>query len=342
MANLLPFPRSLGVQITNRCNLACKHCFNLSGPSGQEELSLDTLTEIWDQAKHMGISQVRLGGGEPTVHPNFAQIVLEASARGLEIWIYTNGLFSLPLREQVSRLPIHRYVVSLEGLCYANDAIRGRGSFELAIATIAWLKQGGHPVSIGTHLHRSGLADIKKMIVLAAELGVPIKFSPLRPAGRALENLRDEILSPSDFYRAVQIIGQMRLRFPDIQIGTDFDILLPVTSNPATAGQAGCPAGNSMMNINYDGYIYPCIFLATPEHEFAAGHLTQASLATVWQESALFRRFRELERDAECQRCFAYQHTCAGGCPAMAYFLAGRLEAHDPQCFAKLIAPSNS
>jgi len=93
-----------------------------------------------------------------------------------------------------------------------------------------------------------------------------------------------------------------------------------------------------MLNVGYDGCVYPCAFLITPEREFAAGHLRQAPLLTLWRESPVFQIFRTLEKEAPCQGCFAYGKLCAGGCVAVSYFSAGRLTAADSTCFLDCIS----
>lgn len=96
-----------------------------------------------------------------------------------------------------------------------------------------------------------------------------------------------------------------------------------------------------MLNVNYDGYVYPCAFLVTPQQEFAAGHLHEARLLNLWRESHAFLPFRTLEKDSVCQNCFAYGQTCVGGCVAVSYFTTGRLDAQDPTCFIELVSPAD-
>jgi len=334
-----PVPESVGVNITNRCSLSCRHCFNRSGEGAVQELSLADLLSLFDQVRDMGGKHVRLSGGEPTLRPDFAAIVWEANRRGLGISINTHGQYLADTRQRLADLPIDLFVISLEGLPDANDLVRGEGTFDRAVDAAVWLRDLGRSVTLGVHLRSSNLGDVAGLIALAAKLDVNIKFSPLRPIGRAREHLSDEMLSPLDFYRAVQAITRLRTEYPGLRISTDFDILRPVESSaPPPPSRASCPAGRSWLNVNYDGYVYPCAFLVTPQREFAAGHVHQAPLLTLWRESPVFLPFRTLEKDAQCQSCFAYGQTCLGGCLAMSYFTTGRLDAHDPTCFIQHVS----
>ena len=332
---------SVGVEITNRCNLACRHCFNHSGEGALQELALDELLCLFDQVRDMGGTRIRISGGEPTLHPNFAAIVAGASQRGLLVALNSHGMYSAHLRAQMADLPIETFIISLDGLRDANDMIRGRGVFDRAVDTVAWLRGMQRSVVLGVHVGRYNANDVEGLIALAAQWGADIKFAPVRPVGRAREGLRNSVLLPIEFYQLVQTVTRLRGRYLHIQISTDLDILRPIDpATPRLPAQASCPAGRSMLNVNYDGYVYPCAFLVTPQREFAAGRLSDTPLLTLWQESPVFAPFRTLNKDARCQTCFAYGRTCVGGCVALSYFAAGRLDALDPTCFMEYVPPT--
>lgn len=334
---------AIGVEITNRCNLTCRHCFNHSGEGALQELSLPVLIGIFEQIRDMGQTRVRISGGEPTLHTDFAQVVLEAERHGLEVSINSHGLYAPSTRAQLIDLPIALFIISLDGLRTANDMIRGKGVFDRVKEAILWLRASNRNVVLGVHLRRSNIDDVPGLFALAAELDVALKFSPVRPIGRARTNLDGEILTSSDLYHAVQTITHLRPMYPELSISTDFDILQPASCTILTGAlppaRACCPAGRTMLNINYDGYVYPCAFLVTGRREFAAGHIGEANLPDIWHNSPVFQPFRTLIKDVQCQRCFAYGQTCTGGCLAMSYFMTGRLESHDPTCFIQHVKP---
>jgi len=335
-------PELIGVEITSRCDLACRHCFNNSGTGPVQELSIVDLAYLFDQVQEMGIETIRISGGEPTLHPEFPTVVTEAHRRGLRISINTHGLYSPRAKAQIAGLPIELFIISLDGLRDVNDSIRGEGVFDRVIDTVTWLLGLDRSVTLGVHLTRSAIDDVAGLIALASKLGAGIKFAPVRPLGRAQEYLGEETLSPADFYRAVRTITRLRAHFPAIKISTDFDILRPVDHlHPPAPSRASCPAGRSMLNVNYDGYVYPCAFLVTPQRDFAAGHLRENPLLNLWRESPVFLPFRTLEKGVVCQNCFAYGQTCVGGCVAVSYLTAGRLDAHDPTCFIEFVSPAD-
>ena len=333
-AHINQAPEQVGIEITNRCDLACRHCFNHSGEGELEELSRRDLQELFGQLSGMGVTRVRLSGGEPTRHPDFTQIILDAQKCGLGVTINTHGIFSDARCEAFAQLPVEQWILSLDGLQAANDQIRGKGMFDRAVANATRLKQLGQAVQLGVHLCRLNKSDVPGLINLASDLGVDIKFSPLRPIGRAVSEMADQFLMPVEFYRCVQTITRLRASLSHIRITTDFDILQPVDpSTHPTLKPPTCPAGRSMLNVNYDGFVYPCAFLVTLDRAFAAGRVQDASLSSLWRGAPVFQLFRALVKEDACQKCFAYRQTCTGGCLAVSYVLTGRLEPRDPTCF---------
>jgi radical SAM protein with 4Fe4S-binding SPASM domain len=328
--------KRFGLEVTGRCNLHCRHCFNRSGGDVQQDLSLEVVERILGEAHALGAKYLRLSGGEPTMHRDFAAVVRAARKLAMTVSINSNGLYSEAVWGDVLEAQIDRFILSLDGLRVTNDAIRGAGVFDQVVETGRRLVGEGRGVTLGVHLCRTNYQDVEGLVELAARLGVSIKFSPVRPLGRA-QQMRDEILTPAQFYQVVRRVTELRCEYPSIKIVTDFDILeQAAASQPADPKRSRCLAGHSL-NIGFDGYVYPCAFLATPQHEFAAGHISEKSLADMYRNAPVFHRFRTLGTSQRCQSCFAYRRSCVGGCPAMAYFSTGDLESHDPTCFVDYV-----
>jgi radical SAM protein with 4Fe4S-binding SPASM domain len=325
----------VGADITNRCNLRCKHCYNCSGEGSVQELSLDQLIPIFDQLHQFGQRTLQISGGEPTLHPDFPTIVAKAARRGMKVCINTNGVLGATDRQRLSGMRLCRVAVSLDGMRENNDRVRGNGVFDEAVDSIPFFQRIADEVTLATHIFRSNVGEVAALVSLARQLGVSIKFSPLRPIGRATQWMKDEVPTAQDFLSVVETIACLRRAHPGVVIKTDFDVLCPAQAVPQQppALRAACPAGRSRLNVSYDGYIYPCSFLATPEREFAVGKLGDTPLAVLWQNSVMLQRLRTNRRGPRCEQCAAYGRECVGGCVAMAYFATGRLDAPDPVCF---------
>jgi len=333
-------PEVIGIAITGRCNLRCRHCFNLSGPENHHELPLEIIEKILAEMRTWKVRMLRITGGEPTIHRRFHEI-LEACARdSLSVAINTNGIYSAQLLSYLRTAPIAVFLVSIDGLERHNDAIRGAGTFAAAMNACCELAAAGQHVMISMHVGRSNRQDVAGLIQLAAESGVDVKISSLRPIGRARDELPGELIRPEEYLDVVRQIVHLRRWFPDTTILTDFDIIAgspPDDDCRRNPGGASCKAGRTMVNVNYDGRIYPCGFFHTGEGEFSAGNVYDDLIGDVWADSPVFQPFRVHRKSDTCQSCGHYQRECNGGCPAIAHFATGRLDAHDPTCFSGLI-----
>lgn len=335
-------PKVVGVEITGRCQLRCRHCFNRSGPDNRQELSLTMIVRLLDEMQSWGVDQIRLSGGEPTYHGQFRELVRACSERKIKIAINSHGIYSEEMIQYLQSAPIDLFFISIDGLEANNDAIRGPGNFARALQSCRRLRIAGQKVIISMHVCAGNFRDVRGLIAQAAEIGAGIKLSPLRPIGRAIEELPHSLIKPSDFYEVVREVSRSRNIHPDIQILTDFDILDGAKEGDCARdpSSASCKAGRTMVNINYDGGIYPCAFFVTPEGEFSAGNIHENSVTDVWRNSLAFEPFRSHSKSETCQSCDHYQKRCSGGCPAISHYISGYLDSHDPTCFADLAGSS--
>ena len=70
---------SLSLEITNRCNFKCVHCFveNRQSPNSHQHLSLDQIRIVLKQAYNMNVFKITITGGEPFLHPQIIEILEE-------------------------------------------------------------------------------------------------------------------------------------------------------------------------------------------------------------------------------------------------------------------------
>ena len=87
-----PIPMHAAIEITSRCNLKCKHCYNSSSPECNEVMSLEKAIELFSILKRWGIGTIELTGGEPLTHPNFKEVLRSAQAHFDLVAVITNGV----------------------------------------------------------------------------------------------------------------------------------------------------------------------------------------------------------------------------------------------------------
>ena len=141
----LDAPICLTWELTYACNLACVHCLSSSGKRDPRELSTRQCKDIIDELERMQVFYVNIGGGEPTVRPDFWELVDYATAHHVGVKFSTNGVRITP--EVAARLAASDYVdvqISLDGAtAEVNDAVRGDGSFAMATRALENLAAAG-------------------------------------------------------------------------------------------------------------------------------------------------------------------------------------------------------
>ncbi len=165
----LPSLRYLLFNITRKCNLACRHCY--SGKAGSEEIGIDMFENAVSQFEEMGGMKLMISGGEPLLHSRFWELMKVLKPFKLRIVILSNGTL---IDNAVAR-KLTGYVdevqISIDGI-RSHDILRGKGSFDRAIAGISALKRYNVPVSIATMVHRYNISEFDKMQKLFFDLEV--------------------------------------------------------------------------------------------------------------------------------------------------------------------------
>ncbi|HEX2437387.1 MAG TPA: radical SAM protein [Methylomirabilota bacterium] len=190
---------ALWVQITGTwCNLQCAHCLNASGPKNPWLAALDAAeTQRWiEEAATLGVKEIYFTGGEPFLHPEIEAMLAFALHRA-PTTVLTNGtLIDEAMAGALAALAAGaRYSleirVSLDDPDRArNDAIRGRGAFDRALAAMRRLHERGLlPILTATEVEAAppGAARYDRLRRLLLDAGVTrprVKILPLFPVGR--------------------------------------------------------------------------------------------------------------------------------------------------------------
>ena len=169
-ANKAPEPslRYLELQITNKCNLICRHCY--LGEAGKTDLDYETAIKIFDEFEKMQGLRLLITGGEPILHKRFWGINVRLPDYGFRSIMLSNG--TLITKGIAERLNVHEVQVSLDGMENGHDAIRGKGSFKKAIAGIESLKSAGIDVSIATMIHSKNTEEFEDLNRLIEEMAI--------------------------------------------------------------------------------------------------------------------------------------------------------------------------
>ncbi|MBN2320700.1 MAG: radical SAM protein [Acidobacteria bacterium] len=100
----------MDIELTERCNLNCIHCY-INQPAGDREIQAgemdtDRVKTVLKEAADLGCLSVRFTGGEPLIRPDFTELYLFARQLGLRIILFTNATLITPdLAEILARTP---------------------------------------------------------------------------------------------------------------------------------------------------------------------------------------------------------------------------------------------
>jgi mycofactocin radical SAM maturase len=324
----LEAPICLTWELTYACNLACVHCLSSSGKRDSRELTTAECKAVLDQLQAMQVFYVNIGGGEPTVRPDFWTLVEYATAHQVGVKFSTNG--SRITAEVAARLACSDYVdvqISLDGAtAEVNDAVRGGGSYATAIRAMEHLAMagfGGFKISVVVTRHNVDQLDEFKE--LADHYGAQLRLTRLRPSGRGAM-VWDQLHPTAAQQR--QLYDWLLVRGEQVLTGDSF-FHLAAYGEPLP-GLNLCGAGRVVCLIDPVGDVYACPFAI--HDEFLAGNVRdQGGFAMVWRGSDLFSDLRSPTTGGACQKCSAYD-ACRGGCMAAKFFTGLPLDGPDPEC----------
>ncbi|HEY3958297.1 MAG TPA: radical SAM/SPASM domain-containing protein [Streptosporangiaceae bacterium] len=145
-------PGFLWLEITGKCPLQCSHCYAESGPVGTHgPMTAGDWRSVIGQAAAVGVCTVQFIGGEPTLHPQFADLLRHAIDSGLAVEVYTNLLHVKDAWwELFSRLGVSLATSYYSDSARQHEAItRRRGSHARTRANITEAVRRGIPLRAG-------------------------------------------------------------------------------------------------------------------------------------------------------------------------------------------------
>jgi SynChlorMet cassette radical SAM/SPASM protein ScmE len=171
-------PKSVDLEITNRCNLRCTYCshFESDGDVGHD-LPKEEWLKFFEELNHCAVTNVTLSGGEAFIRKDLKELIESIVRNRMRFGILSNG--TLITDEMAAFLAstgrCDSVQVSIDGsMPITHDACRGEGSFVKAINGIKHLQKHGVPVTVRVTIHRKNLYDLEAVSKLLLEdIGLP-------------------------------------------------------------------------------------------------------------------------------------------------------------------------
>src|SRR5450631_1572086 len=299
----LAAPICLTWEWTYACNLACAHCLSSSGRRDPDELTTAEMMSVVDELRAMQVFYVNVGGGEPTVRPDFWELLDYAVANQVGVKFSTNGLRLDAGRAR--RLAGTDYVdvqISLDGASrQVNDAVRGHGSYDLALGAMENLAAAGfRDFKISVVMTRHNVPQLDEFAALAARFGAQLRITRLRPSGRGAD-VWDQ-LHPTDQQQR-EIYLWLMAHGEGVLTGDSFFHLNALGGTPLP-GLNLCGAGRVVCLIDPVGDVYACPFAI--HDAFKAGSVRgDGGFSQVWRTSDLFADLRRPQSAGACESCSA-------------------------------------
>jgi len=324
----LDAPICLTWELTYACNLQCVHCLSSSGQRDERELSTAEAKKILDDLRDLQVFYINIGGGEPMVRRDFFELLEYSVANGIGVKFSTNGAFID--EEKAQRLAAMDYLdiqISLDGVDAAtNDAVRGEGSYDMAIRAMENLKAANFgQFKISVVVTRHNVSQLDQFKALADHYGAQLRITRLRPAGRGADTWHE--LHPTNAQQR-EIYNWLLKHGENVLTGDSFFHLNAL--GESLPGLNMCGAGRVVCLIDPIGDVYACPFVI--HDEFKAGNVRdEGGFSRVWKQSDLFLSLREPQSAGACASCGAFD-ACQGGCMAAKFFTGLPLDGPDPEC----------
>ena len=321
-------PICLTWELTYACNLACVHCLSSSGKRDPRELSTDECKAVVDELQKMQVFYVNIGGGEPTVRPDFWEILDYSIDHNVGVKFSTNGIKLDKKRSaQLARTDYVDVQISLDGATAdINDNVRGPGSYDTAMRALENLAEAGFvQPKISVVMTRQNVDQLDEFKAISDKFGAQLRITRLRPSGRGAD-VWDELHPTAAQQRT--LYDWLVARGDGVLTGDSFFHLSAY--GEALPGLNLCGAGRVVCLIDPVGDVYACPFAI--HDEFLAGNVrSPGGFETVWRESELFTELRQPQTGGACRSCGHYD-ACQGGCMAAKFFTGLPLDGPDPEC----------
>ena len=182
----------LFVEVTNRCNLHCAHCYGSFGAGSHTDLEPEALQPLVSDAVRCGLEHLDFTGGEPMMNPRFPEFLELADSLSLRTTVFTNlTARSDALVSSVLAYRVERVITSLESTNPAvHDEFRGRaGAFADTMVAMRHLQDLGVPVTVNVVVGRHNEDDVIRSVGELRERGFAVHVDFMLSEGRASSRL---------------------------------------------------------------------------------------------------------------------------------------------------------
>lgn len=292
---------SVGIGLTNECNLRCLHCY-------RPDTVIDRLTleDVKRVCESIPVKSMNLGVGENGLHPDYHAILDYLAQRGIKTSITSNGL-SLQVLTDKEIKRFHSVEFSLDFPTEReHDAFRGKGNWRTVMGAFERCSALGLKITVTSVMMSINYEKLPQLAKVATSLGANLRVNVYQPS-----KTDRFTLSYDQFWN-----GFKRLLESTRLVATTEPVLAAVLGLDGFAG-SGC--GRSTVRVSPDGRILPCTY-------WPKSRLTLTDLQRLKARIIETEEFQEARiAPPVCQDC-----PCRGGCAGRRALVG--LHEPDPYC----------
>ena len=308
------FPTQVSIEVTRRCPLECRHCYNNLAMNDAEarrgELTLEEHVRLLDELVDCGSLWLLYTGGEIFARADFLDIYREAKRRGFLITLFTNGtMITARVADALAEWRPFSVEITLYGATRETYEALTQipGSYERCMRGIQALLERNLPLKLKTVPTTVNVHEVYAMQHLAEELGVEFKFDPMvNPRIDCSSSPLGVRLSPE------QVVA---LEFQDPHREREYrrmamDELATGCGAKTEAGHVySCGGGVNSFAVDPEGRLTICVLSHQEGYDWRRGSLREA-----WETFFPKVRYKPRTRPTKCDRCGI--QTLCGMCPA--------------------------
>jgi radical SAM protein with 4Fe4S-binding SPASM domain len=289
--------------VTYRCNLHCAFCYSESSPERSLGPNARTRREIVTRLAEWGVLKLALGGGEPTILPDFADLLSAIRAANMVPNVTTNGTIS---SEAVVRaLATHAGVVHLSAdRPELLDAARGQGVFARLGKTAVVLLAAGVRLGINLLLTPYNAHDLRRSLEALLDLGVQT-VTLLRPKGAWAAEHWPGFPTANDLARMADDLRCFMETKPPLRLYVDTAlrgewVSIGLLHDPEPEVR-GCGGGQRHVAVTPEGDVYACSHQRRPEYRL--GNLLADDAVQLWSKGIGWAGRQRYCQDSKGVRC---------------------------------------
>lgn len=319
-------PNEVVLEVTDRCNLDCKFCFNKlyikeRGVNG--DLSTEKIKYVIDKIKRAHVPVIRFTGGEPLLRNDIWELMDYAYRQGLKVWLNTNATLITPANVKYIVKYIDNVLVPLNAYNDQDEQIvTGSFSFKKKLRGIRLLQKNGiRYIRCGTVATKYNIANLEKIYNLILRLSVSDweLFRVIPVAKTGIDITSDDIALLIE--KLLKINEEARRSYKIVN-AIPFCAYEPEKLKQVALG-AIADDGHSRFVIDSLGRAKPMYYF----HE-CIGDIFHDEIISIWNKQFMIN-MRKLQFVPQvCKKCH-YLYTCKGGSRIVSWVLEGQYGAKD-------------